>query len=139
MTTPYVTPNTTSPELKQDNDHDLDHMAKMTRHLNYAILLQILWFLIAAVVFSMAGSEISLMLLVMAPILFGIIIFAGVSVFRLMKAVSGALAATILMLVMLLPVPFLNIIIILIVNSIASKTLKKSGYKIGLLGAKKIA
>lgn len=137
MTTPYTPPNTTSPPILS-NDQDLVHMAKMTRHLNYAILLQISFFIIFAILSSNTGAAGSI-ITILGLLFFGVIIYGIISVFRLMKSVSGTGMAIVLMIVMLLPIPFLNILIILYANGKASKILKESGYKIGLLGAKKIA
>lgn len=110
----------------------------MTRHLNYAILLQISFFIIFAILSSNTGAAGSI-ITILGLLFFGVIIYGIISVFRLMKSVSGTGMAIVLMIVMLLPIPFLNILIILYANGKTSKILKESGYKIGLLGAKKIA
>ncbi|WP_172205348.1 hypothetical protein [Niveibacterium sp. COAC-50] len=54
--------------------------------------------------------------------------------YRLASALSGATWITVLCLILMV-IPLVNLITMLVLSSRATRTLKKAGYKVGLLGA----
>ena len=67
-----------------------------------------------------------------------IVIFGLVSAFRLASHTSGMLTAVFCLVGMLIPFPLIGLIILVVLNQKATKLLKQNGWKVGLLGAKKL-
>ncbi|GAA5495882.1 hypothetical protein Rhal01_02063 [Rubritalea halochordaticola] len=127
METPYATPNS-SPDAGVILEADqllLDKAASGLSLINLAILVNICSVVLMYAVSPLLGL---LALVGLAMALVGII-----------RVGVGTKAGTLMTVfyVLLMFVPYLNILILLAVNSRASNHLKKHGYKVGLVGAKK--
>ena len=135
MDTPYTTPKTTTPPPTPNSANDnIQHIAKLQRHVNYAFLGYLCAMIIPFGFSSFLESDSPVGVMLFGIFFMTIAIFGAVAVFRLSKAMSGVGVAIIAMFGML--IPLLGFFILLVINGSATKKLKKAGYKVGLLGAK---
>lgn len=121
MTNPYAPPDS-QPDHSIKLEKEIEKVRTGQKLLIYAILLNV-------------GVTISSMYLPMLGLLqFGVL---GVSIYGLVRLFQGLKMAMwvrgIIFLTMILPL--INLLVLLRLNSRATKTLREAGYKVGLMGA----
>lgn len=104
----------------------IEKVASGQKLIIYAILVNFLTIGLVAVFGDIAG-----LVAIVA------IVMSFVGMFRLAGGLGYSTAAKVL-LVVLLVVPLVGVITLLVLNSRATKALREAGYKVGLLGARKI-
>jgi len=130
---PYSASDTSSEIPATGNDSNLVVIAKLQRWLNFSILG---YFAVIAIAGFSSPSNDSLMALV-GFLMIGVGIFAFVTVIRLAKVMKGTVSAILHAIALL--IPLVGLLVLLILNSRATRLLKEGGYKVGLLGAKPMA
>ena len=125
-TNPYATPKSDvrSPQGKHD-DARMKKMAFGQKLVIYAVLLY----------FVSAGLRLYIGPLAVLPLLVSLIL-SLVGLYKVLAAGQSHLAVKIILFVLLF-VPLINILVLLRINSRATKTLREAGYTVGFMGAEK--
>ena len=128
MTTqnPYTTPNANLQNTENfEFSHRMEKMAAGQKLVIYAVLLY----------FITAGLR-----LVIGPfafvLLFISLIMSLVGLFKVLSARQSHKVVKVILFAMLF-VPLINILVLLSINSRATKSLREAGYKVGFMGASK--
>jgi hypothetical protein len=135
---PFAAPESNlSFEQNRQNDSDIDRdtlrqIASAQRGTNLAALFYILVLVLSP--FSVGLVQALPFISLLLPIaLLGIVIFGAISVYRLAAILRGRFVAVIY--VFGLMVPFIGLLLLLSVNSKATRILRANGIKVGFLGA----
>lgn len=127
---PYKIPQS-DVNITQDIDQDEElRLKKLAFGQKMTIFAVLLYFI--AVAANMAMPLIGLLLV------FGSWILSLVGLFKVVAAKGSHIAVKILLFILLF-VPLINLIVLLRLNSSATKELRNNGYTVGLMGAKKNA
>ena len=124
-------PVTSSPQLTVrfagTPSRSLEQIASGQKLISYAILINLGLYLLSLMLGEMAA-------LLLALVAIGAFVIALIGVGRISTGLGDSTASRILHAVALL-VPLVSLVVLISINSRASKALKAAGYKIGFLGA----
>jgi len=110
--------------------NDLRVIAVRQRAIMYCILANIALYV---VVFAASAGNLPLVAGIAAICVFGVAITAAVFIFMLSLAVYNLAAGIVLGIITL--VPLLGLLVLLVINSKATKILRAHGVRVGLMGA----
>lgn len=123
---PYATPKSDVRALQSRTaDERMEKMATGQKLVIYAILLY----------FVSAGLRLYIGPLAVLPLLVSLII-SLVGLYKVLAARQSHIAVKIILFVLLF-VPLINILVLLSINSRATKALREAGYTVGFMGASK--
>jgi hypothetical protein len=127
---PYQSPESSVDSLVQLDEETASRLEKMAKGQKLVIYAVLIYFITAALRVVL-GPLILVVLLVS-------LVLSLMGLYKVLSARESHIAVKIILFALLF-VPLINILVLLSINSRATKTLREGGYKVGFMGATKPA